>query len=129
MFANGAAGEAACFDDELHIFHAADAARRSGSAHRATRSSPTCAARARRARCSGATARCTGRRRSARRCYGAGLSINRVLRLTADDYAERETQRILPRPRGQRGALLGIHTINRAGDLTVVDAFTRQRRI
>jgi len=24
--------------------------------------------------------------------------------------------------------LLGIHTFNRAGDLTVVDAFTRQRR-
>jgi hypothetical protein len=57
--------------------------------------------------------------------YGAGLSMNRVLRLTPQEYAERQVERILPPP---GSGLLGIHTLNRAGELTVVDAFTRRRR-
>ena len=57
--------------------------------------------------------------------YGAGLSMNRVLRLTPDDYAERQVERVLPPP---ADGMLGLHTLNRAGDLTVVDAFTRRRR-
>jgi len=32
---------------------------------------------------------------------------------------------VLPAP---ESGLLGIHTVNRAGDLTVVDAFARRRR-
>ena len=58
--------------------------------------------------------------------YGSGISVNRVQRLTAADYAERETQRILP---AGRADLLGLHTVNRAGPLTVVDAFTRRGRL
>jgi len=58
--------------------------------------------------------------------YGAGLSINRVLRLTPHSYAERQVERVLP---DAAQGLLGLHTINRAGDLTVADAFTRRRRI
>ena len=57
--------------------------------------------------------------------YGSGLSINRVLRLTHDEFAEREVERLLP-PRSS--GLLGLHTVNRAGDLTVVDAFRRKGR-
>ena len=57
--------------------------------------------------------------------YGSGLSINRVMRLTTQDYAERQVERILP---AQAEGLFGVHTINRAGDLTVIDAFTRRRR-
>jgi hypothetical protein len=57
--------------------------------------------------------------------YGAGISLNRVLRLTPQEYAERQVKRLLPeRSRG----LLGLHTVNRAGALTVVDAYTRRRR-
>jgi len=57
--------------------------------------------------------------------YGAGISINRVLRLSQEEYVEREEQRILPmHPAG----LLGLHTVNRAGELSVVDAFTRRLR-
>jgi len=58
--------------------------------------------------------------------YGAGLSINRVLRLTPHSYAERQVERVLP---DAAQGLLGLHTMNRAGDLTVADAFTRRRRI
>jgi hypothetical protein len=49
-----------------------------------------------------------------------------VVRLTPQDYAERQVERILP---AARHGLLGLHTLNRTGDLTVVDAFTRRRRI
>lgn len=58
--------------------------------------------------------------------YGAGVSINRVLRLTPDAYAEEEVERVLPSypPR-----LLGIHTLNRAGELCVIDGFVRRSRL
>jgi hypothetical protein len=49
-----------------------------------------------------------------------------VLRLTPEWYAERQVERLLP---GSDSWLLGLHTVNRAGDLTVFDALTRRRRI
>jgi hypothetical protein len=58
--------------------------------------------------------------------YGTGLSINRVLRLTPHDYAERQVERVLP---AAREGLLGIHTVNRAGELTVIDAWSRRSRL
>jgi hypothetical protein len=57
--------------------------------------------------------------------YGAGISVARVLQLTPQRYREEEVSRILPQP-GQ--GVLGIHTLNRSGDLSVVDAFARRRR-
>jgi hypothetical protein len=58
--------------------------------------------------------------------YGSGVSINRVLRLTPETYAEEEVERVLPsHPR----SVLGIHTLNRAGELCVIDAFTRRSRL
>src|SRR5688572_15070410 len=60
--------------------------------------------------------------------YGSGISINRVLHMSPQAYVEREDERILPPGRGDRG-LLGIHTVNRAGDLSVVDVFMRRRRL
>lgn len=57
--------------------------------------------------------------------YGSGVALNRVLELSADAYAESECQRILPtRP----GKLLGVHTLNRTGDLCVIDGFMRRLR-
>jgi hypothetical protein len=57
--------------------------------------------------------------------YGTGISLNRVVKLSLRDYVEREEGRILPtHPAG----LLGMHTVNRAGDLAVVDGFTRTLR-
>lgn len=57
--------------------------------------------------------------------YGSGLSINRVLHLSPDSYVEREEHRIVPTP--AEGAL-GLHTLNRAGDLTVIDLFVQRPR-
>ena len=129
MFANSGAGR--CMDDELHVFHA-DGPLGRWQAHRRN----PVKSDVRSARPAGALYWHDGAlHRPAQICtprYGAGLSINRIQRLTPGEYAERETQRILPAGRGGllgQGALLGIHTINRAGELTVVDAFTRQRRI
>ena len=58
--------------------------------------------------------------------YGSGLAIQRVLKLTPQDYTERQVERLLADP---AAGLFGLHTMNRAGDLTVVDAFARRRRI
>ena len=57
--------------------------------------------------------------------YGAGVSLQRVTRLTPRDYAEVEERRILP-PAG--ADFIGLHTINRAGDLSVADVFARRSR-
>jgi hypothetical protein len=58
--------------------------------------------------------------------YGSGVSISRVLRLTPETYAEKEVERVLP---SHPKALLGIHTLNRAGDLCVIDGFMRRSRL
>lgn len=57
--------------------------------------------------------------------YGAGLSINRVLSLTPREYAERQIERVLP---DAHAGLSGVHTLNRAGALTVIDARASRRR-
>lgn len=58
--------------------------------------------------------------------YGAGLALQRVVRLSAQEYGERQVERIVPPP---ESGLLGLHTMNHAGDLLVVDAFARRTRI
>ena len=125
MFANAAAGESRMFDDELHLF---SAERLSGDWQPHPRNPVKSDAR-----CSRPAGRLFTRNgalyRPAQVCvplYGAGLSINRVVKLTPQEYAERQVERILP-PAGS--GLLGLHTMNHAGDLTVVDAFIRRRRI
>ena len=125
MFANSAAGASRVFDDELHVFHAD---RLLGEWKPHPRNPVKSDAR---------SSRPAGRLferegvlyRPAQICvprYGAGLAIQRVTKLTPQDYVERQVERILPPP--QTG-LFGLHTMNRAGDLTVVDAFTRRRRL
>ncbi len=58
--------------------------------------------------------------------YGTALSINEVLELTPDIYREREIERIVA-PAGS--GVLGIHTLNRAGELCVVDGFVHRSRL
>ena len=124
MFANVAAPGSRMFDDELHLFHA----ERLGGEWTPHRQNPVRSD----ARCARPAGQLYWRNgalhRPAQICvplYGAGLSINRVLRLTPTQYAERQVERILP---SRADGLLGVHTVNRAGDLTVVDAFMRRRR-
>ncbi len=57
--------------------------------------------------------------------YGAGVALQRVTRLD-DAFAEQEERRILP-VAGE--GVLGLHTINRADDLSVTDAFVRRSRL
>ncbi len=125
MFANLAAGGSRMFDDELHLFHAE---RLLGDWQPHPRNPVKSDARS--SRPAGPLVWRNGALyRPAQICvplYGAGISLNRVLRLTPQAYAERQVERILPSP---ESGLLGIHTWNRAGDLTVVDAFARRRRI
>jgi hypothetical protein len=56
--------------------------------------------------------------------YGAGIALHRVTRLDEREYAEEEVRRILPCSDG----VLGMHTINRAGALSVADFFVRRPR-
>jgi hypothetical protein len=122
MFANSASSGSRVFDDELHLFHAEQLL----GPWQAHRRNPVKSD----ARCSRPAGRLFWRNgglyRPAQICvplYGAGLSINRVQRLTVDDYTERQVERVLP-----ANGLLGVHTLNRAGDLTVIDAFARRSR-
>ena len=125
LFANSAAGESRMFDDELHIFHAE---RLTGDWQPHPKNPVKSDAR---------SSRPAGRLytrdgilyRPAQVCvprYGAGLAIQRVMKLTPQDYAERQVERLIPEA---ASGLFGLHTMNRAGDLTVVDAFARRRRI
>ena len=124
LFANAAAGGSRVFDEELHLFHAPGLL---GPWEPHSRNPVKSDARG---------ARPAGRlfwrngalHRPAQICvprFGAGIALQRVLRLTPHDYFERQVERILPAGPG----LLGLHTLNRAGHLTVVDGFTRRRRI
>ena len=125
MFANSAAGESRNFDDELHVFHA-DRLLGDWKPHP---KNPV-KSDARSARPAGRLFERDGAlMRPAQICvprYGAGLALQRVTKLTPHEYAERQIERLLPPP---GSGLLGLHTMNRAGDLTVVDAFIRRRRI
>ena len=58
--------------------------------------------------------------------YGAGISLQRVTRVDEAGLEEQEERRIVP---AQDSGILGLHTINRAGDLSVIDAFARRARL
>ncbi len=124
MFANSAAGASELFNDELCLFSAErlDGEWRPHAAN-PLKSDP------RGSRPAGRVFEENGALyRPAQVCvprYGAGLSIQRIVRLSAHEYVERQVERLVP---GPGTGLLGLHTLNRAGDLVVVDAFLRRRR-
>jgi hypothetical protein len=57
--------------------------------------------------------------------YGHAVSVNRILRLDPETYEEQEVERITP---SQPSRILGIHTLNRVGDMTVIDCLLQRRR-
>jgi hypothetical protein len=125
LFANGAVGEGGGFNDELYLFHARDLLDEwQPHGRNPVRSDARCA------RPAGALYWRNGALyRPAQICvprYGAGIALNRVLRLTPQAYAERPVERIVP---AADSGLLGMHTVNRAGDLTLVDLLARRRRL
>jgi hypothetical protein len=58
--------------------------------------------------------------------YGYGISMNEVIRLTKDDYLEREVNQITP---AWDKRLVATHTLNFSEDLSVIDCLMRRRRI
>jgi hypothetical protein len=52
---------------------------------------------------------------------GGAIVMNRITRLTPDDFEEEAVARIEPT---WRKGMLGTHTLNTAGALTVLDCFT-----
>lgn len=57
--------------------------------------------------------------------YGYAMTINRVLRLTPDEFVEQEVSKVLPQ---WRKDLRGTHTLNICDDLTVIDCLVHRRR-
>jgi hypothetical protein len=122
MFANSCAPGADIYD-ELHLF-SADALLGDWKPHRRN----PVKSDVRSARPAGNLFRQGGELyRPAQICapiYGAGVALNRVTRLDEEGFSEEVVRRIVP----QDSAVLGIHTINRAGDLSVADTFARRPR-
>jgi hypothetical protein len=57
--------------------------------------------------------------------YGYGLSINRIIRLTTDEFVEQQVSKVLP---NWRKDLRGTHTINSCDEFTVIDCLVHRRR-
>ncbi|HEY9500382.1 MAG TPA: hypothetical protein VIR01_01990 [Pyrinomonadaceae bacterium] len=59
------------------------------------------------------------------RYYGYAVTINRVLKLTREEFVEEQVSKVLPL---WRKDLLATHTLNVCDDLTVVDCWIRRRK-
>src|SRR5438034_980727 len=59
------------------------------------------------------------------RRYVYAVSINRILQLNPDTYREVEVDKIVPT---REPTVVGVHTFNVAGDLTVIDCLVRRRK-
>jgi hypothetical protein len=57
--------------------------------------------------------------------YGYAISLNKINRLTGDDFEEELVSRIMP---AWKPKIAGVHTINHSGELTIIDAFMYRRR-
>jgi hypothetical protein len=57
--------------------------------------------------------------------YGRAVVINRVVRINPREYSEVEAARILP---DWNRHVVGVHTLNRAGGLTMMDCIYRTAR-
>ncbi len=57
--------------------------------------------------------------------YGWGVSVNKVVKLTEQEYEEQQAYRIAP---DQRNKIAGIHTLSYAGKFCVVDALMDMKK-
>ena len=123
MFAN-TAGAGASFWDELHLFHA-PSPRGPWTPHRLN----PVVSDVRTARPAGTlfTRGDAWYRPSqdSARGYGSATNIQRIVRLTPEDYEEVSVGKLLPM---WQPGLTGVHTVNALGGLTMIDARRRIRR-
>jgi hypothetical protein len=124
MFA-GSAAEGAALDDELHLFHADSLAGEWRPHERNPVKSDVRSARPAGALFRDEQGLCRPAQVGAPR-YGSAITIQRILRLTLSEFAEREARRIQP---ARADRVLGIHTYNHSGGLTVMDGFAYRLRI
>jgi hypothetical protein len=59
------------------------------------------------------------------RGYGSATNIQRIVRLTPDEYEEVTVGKLLPE---WQPGLTGVHTVNALGGLTLIDARRRIRK-
>ena len=123
MFAN-TADEGASFWDELHLFHAPSPLG-PWTAHRLN----PVVSDVRTARPAGTLFQHGGvwyrPSQDSARGYGSATNIQRIVRLTPDDYEEVTVGKLLPE---WQPGLTGVHTVNALGGLTMIDARRRIRR-
>ena len=60
------------------------------------------------------------------RRYGYAVSINRIVQLNPDSYGEVEVDKLVPNGKPD---VAGVHTLNMADDMTVIDCLVRRRRV
>jgi hypothetical protein len=58
--------------------------------------------------------------------YGYAVSINRIVRLDPETYEEVEVDKIIP---DWSPSVAGVHTFNRAGNMTVIDCLLRRKKV
>jgi hypothetical protein len=58
--------------------------------------------------------------------YGYAMTINNVLQINPAEFTEEEVAQILPE---WRKDLRGTHTLNSAGDLTVIDCLIKRTKM
>ena len=58
--------------------------------------------------------------------YGYAVSINHILQLNPERYEEREVDRVIPH---WEPNVVGVHTLNMAGTITVIDCLLRRKRV
>ena len=58
--------------------------------------------------------------------YGYGITFNKMVKLSVDDYSEEKVARILPT---WMPNICGVHTVNFCDDLTVIDILRRKPKI
>jgi hypothetical protein len=125
LFANVPAYGTTWHHDELHVFHA-DSPLGPWTPHR---NNPI-KSDVRSARPAGRIFERNGQfHRPAQDCskrYGYAVSINRILRLDDEAYQEIEVDRIVP---NGVPTMIGVHTFNQAGDLTVIDCLLRRNKL
>jgi hypothetical protein len=59
------------------------------------------------------------------KCYGYGIAINQVIEMTESSYEEKLVDSILPE---WEKDIIGTHTINSVGNLTIIDVLVRRKK-
>jgi hypothetical protein len=58
--------------------------------------------------------------------YGRGINLNEIIKLSETEYEEVLTQKVIP---NNDLGIIGVHTFNADGKITVIDGFKYRRRI